>query len=279
MRVTLIGVGGMLNRAFEQSLSREGTVFRNLTIADLDLTLAGTIAGGLGDDPGVVINCAAYTDVDGAELNQELATAINGTGVGALAQACLERGALLVHFSTDYVFDGRASEPYKPETPRSPVSAYGKSKALGEQLIEESGCEHLMVRTSWLYAPWGKNFVKTITAAARRKPELRVVNDQRGRPTSAEGLADTTLKLLRHNARGVYHATDEGECTWYEFACEIVRLAGCEAKVSPCSSAEYPLPARRPAYSVLDLQKTEALLGPLEDWGGALKKVIGRLEY
>jgi dTDP-4-dehydrorhamnose reductase len=216
--------------------------------------------------------------VDGAEKDFAGACVANGSGVGALAGRCREVGATLVHYSTDYVFNGRATRPYRTDDPRDPLNAYGKSKALGEEAIEASGCSYLMVRTSWLYAPWGKNFVRTIAGLVKRKESIRVVDDQRGRPTSCEPLAETTLRLMEERAEGMCHGTDGGECTWFEFAREIARLVGSSCRVEPCTTAEFPRPAKRPGYSVLDLSKTEELIGPRALWQVTLADVIPRLE-
>jgi dTDP-4-dehydrorhamnose reductase len=207
---------------------------------------------------------------------------INGTGVGELAQCCRRAGATLVHYSTDYVFNGQASQPYPTDHPHDPCNAYGRSKALGESLLLASGCRHLLVRTSWLYAPWGKNFVRTIAGLVRTRPSLKVVDDQRGRPTSAEHLAAMTLVLLQHEATGIFHVTDAGECTRCDFAGAIATFVrqqhGSAAIIEPCSSDQYPRPARRPAYSVLDIAQTQSLLGPMPAWQDNLRIVMGRLE-
>lgn len=275
MTTLLISPDGMLGRAFAEALRGD---FAGVTYPAIDLTKPTTIAEHV--RPGItrVINCAAYTDVDGAEKDEALATAINGAGVGSLAQRCREIGATLVHFGTDYVFDGAASAPYVVDAPRAPQGAYGRSKAVGEELLQGSGADHLYVRTSWLYAPWAKNFVRTIAALATQKERLRVVDDQRGRPTSAEHLARTTLALAGRGLRGTWHVTDGGECTWFEFAREIVRLTGASCVVEPCTTDEFPRPAKRPAYSVLDLSRTEAVLGAMPDWRASLADVFARLE-
>lgn len=276
MTTLVISPDGMLGRAFAERLGKGA--FEGVLYPDIDLTKEDTITRAV--RPGItrVINCSAYTDVDGAETNEALATAINGTGVGALARRCREVGATLVHFGTDYVFDGAASAPYPVSAPLAPQGAYGRSKALGETLIRESGAEHLYVRTSWLYAPWAKNFVRTIASLARTKEKLRVVDDQRGRPTSAEHLVRTTLALAERGMRGTWHVTDGGECTWFEFAREIGRITGAPCVVEPCTTAEFPRPAPRPAYSVLDLAETESVLGAMPDWRVALADVMARLE-
>jgi dTDP-4-dehydrorhamnose reductase len=225
-----------------------------------------------------VINCAAYTNVDGAETERGLANEVNASAVGNLAGACRRSGALLVHYSTDYVFDGKGKRPYRPEDAIAPINAYGESKALGEQLIGESGCEHLIIRTSWLYAPWGKNFVRTIVSFLQQDHPLRIVDDQRGRPSSAQELAGNSLRLLEAGARGIFHLCDGGECTWFELTREIARQMGRSATVEACTTAELGRAAARPAYSVLDLEKSERLIGQIKPWREALSEVIGRLE-
>lgn len=274
----VIGADGMLGRAFLELFATRGVRPATALYPSLDLTRPETIAAALAARPRLVINCAAHTDVDGAESNEALATAINGDGVGSLAHACRDAGATLVHFGTDYVFSGDASTPYRVDATIAPAGAYGRSKAVGERALREAAVDHLYLRTSWLYAPWAKNFVRTIAALGRTKPELKVVNDQRGRPTSAEQLAKTTLALLASDARGTYHATDEDECTWFEFAQAIVEGSGGTARVIPCSSDEYPRPAKRPPYSVLDIEPTLARIGPIGSWRKHLADVLARLE-
>lgn len=278
MTTLLVSPDGMLGRAFAELFAQEKVPFEAATYPAIDLTRPETIAAHLRSGIRRVINCSAYTDVDGAETSEALATAINGTGVGALGGRCREIGATLVHFGTDYVFDGAASAPYPVDAPLAPQGAYGRSKAEGERALRASGARHLHVRTSWLYAPWAKNFVRTIAGAARQRPVLKVVDDQRGRPTSAEHLARTTLALLEREREGTWHVTDGGECTWFGLAREIVRLTGAACTVEPCTTAEFPRPAKRPAYSVLDLSATEALLGPMPRWEANLADVIARLE-
>ena len=274
----VVGAGGMLGRAMAPALRDTGIKAVGAARADIDITDAASVAAGIGEGVRFVVNCAAYTDVDRAESDEAAAMALNAQGPAILAARCAAIGAALVHFSTDYVFDGCADRPYRTTEPRRPLGAYGRSKAAGEERIESSGCEHLIIRTSWLYAPWGKNFARTIAWLAGEKPQLRVVDDQRGRPTSAEGLARTTAALIGRGARGVLHATDGGECSWFEFAQEIVRLTGATCRVEPCTTAEFPRPAPRPAYSVLDLSETESLVGPMTPWKSALADVIERLE-
>jgi dTDP-4-dehydrorhamnose reductase len=273
----VVSPDGMLGRAFVEALERRGEPVIGVSYPELDLTRPATLAR-IDGAIGRVINCAAFTDVDGAEAREAEALAVNGTGVGHLAAACARVGATLVHFGTDYVFSGDAAAPYPVDAPVAPRTAYGRTKAAGEAALRDSGADHLYLRTSWLYAPWGKNFVRTIAALGKTKPELKVVDDQRGRPTSAEELVVTTLALWDRGARGFFHATDGGECTWFDFAKAIVEGTGGSAKVLPCTTAEFPRPAPRPAYSVLDLSATEAVLGrPLRHWRETLADVLPRL--
>ncbi len=276
--VVVLGASGMLGRATCEALDARGVRHVRFTRSEVDLAALSGLEQRIPAGTGSVINCAAWTNVDAAEAHEEQASQVNGHAVGALARHCKSIGAALVHFSTDYVFDGRAAAPYAVDHPRAPINAYGRSKALGEHELEASGCQYLLVRTSWVYAPWGKNFVRTIVGLARKRPSLRVVNDQRGRPSSAEQLARTSLDLLGVGARGTYHACDGGECTWFELARAAVAELGLECVVEPCTSAEFPSPAARPGYSVLDLSTTIARVGPLVSWRDSLRDVLSRLE-
>lgn len=275
--IVLISPDGMLGRAWSQLLSDRGLTFTSLTYPAFDMTDAAQVECGVPAGTTLVINCAAWTDVDGAETKEAEATRVNGDAVGTLAKRCAVVGAMLVHYSTDYVFDGIATSPYRTDQARDPLNAYGRGKAVGERRIVESGCKHLIARTSWLYAAWGNNFVLTIAKHAKIKESLRVVNDQRGRPTSAEHLAVTSLAMLERGASGIHHITDGGECTWFEFATVIAAHANPACKVMPCSSDEYPRPAKRPAYSVLDLSETEVVVGPMPDWRVNLQRVLKTL--
>jgi len=279
--VLLIGASGMLGRAWTQLLEprlAEGSVMLDAPRhATLDLSMQQSINSGITPEHDLVINCAAWTDVDGAEGDEESATGLNGRSVGWLAQRCKKVGATLIHYSTDYVFDGQATTPYTTAHALRPLNAYGRSKASGEQAIRESGCSQLILRTSWLYGPWGRNFVLTIARAARQNESLKVVNDQRGRPCSVEPLAEASFALYRSGARGTLHVTDGGECTWFEFAKQIAKHANPACQVVPCTSDEFPRPAPRPAYSVLDLSETEARIGTLRPWSESLADVLRRL--
>jgi len=262
----ICGAGGMLGRAWGELLAERGLEARAADLPDFDLADEASIARHVTEDLRAVVNCAAYTDVDGAETDEALATEINGAGVARLVARCDAVGVPLVHYSTDYVFDGSADAPYPVDRACDPVNAYGRSKRVGEEAVLASSGAHLLIRTSWLYAPWGKNFVLTIAKLARERDALRVVDDQRGRPTSSQHLAALSLGLLERDQSGVFHGTDGGECTWFDFATEIARIVAPSCEVAPCTSDEYPRPAARPAYSVLDLSRTEAVLGPMPDW-------------
>jgi dTDP-4-dehydrorhamnose reductase len=276
--VLVLGATGMLGRAMSLALGARGVPFTLASRAEVDLSRFETITQGIADGTAAVINCSGWTNVDAAEAHEADATVVNGHGVGKLAERCKQVGAVLVHYSTDYVFPGHASAPYPVNHPREPINAYGRSKAVGEGLLEQSGAEHLLIRTSWVYAPWGKNFVRTILGLARKRPSLRVVDDQLGRPSSAEQLADVSLRLLEAGGRGTFHASDGGQCTWFELARAAVALAGLECDVQPCASTEYPSPAKRPSYSVLDLSRTEALVGPCRPWQDCLEAIVPRIE-
>ncbi len=274
----VLGASGMLGRAVRLELARLGVRHQLAERSNVDLARFDSLSSGVPEGVGTVINCAGWTNVDRAEACEEDATRVNGLGVGELAARCKAIGALLVHYSTDYVFSGSASAPYAVDTPRAPLNAYGRSKAVGEALLEQSGAAYLLIRTSWIYAPWGKNFVRTIVGLARQRPSLRVVNDQLGRPSSAEQIARVSLELLSGGALGTFHVSDAGQCSWYDFARGAVADAGLGCAIEPCTSAEFPSPALRPSYSVLDLSATQARVGELVAWQESLRDVVARLE-
>jgi dTDP-4-dehydrorhamnose reductase len=276
-RTLIVGGGGMLARAIGEQLKERGTAFRSIDVPEIDLRDAASIERAIHDKDTLVINCAAFTDVDGAEVREAEATAINGTGVGALASRCKQVGALLVHYSTDYVFNGQAVTPYPVDHPREPLNAYGRSKAVGEELLEASGAHYLMLRTSGLYAPWGKNIVLTFRSLLATKPEISVVTDQVTRTTSAQYLAERTLQLCEHNARGTFHVTNGGMSSWHDFAAAIASHEYSACKILPTTADKLARPAKRPAYSVFDLSKTDALIGPSLDWRESLHAVLRQL--
>lgn len=295
-RVLVIGAGGMLGRAMTATLSAHGMNWVGVGRGVFDLADPTSLRRGAEDwipRGGVVINCAAWTDVDGAEKDEAGAMASNATGPGLLAELCRARSAVLAHFGTDYVFGGSGggarpgqasgARPWRVGDPIAPINAYARTKAAGERAIAASGCEHVIIRTSWLHAAWGKNFVRTIAGLCLTRPQIRVVDDQIGRPTCCWHLASATLALLLRGARGAFHLTDAGpETSWHGFAREIAghveRRWGKVCEVAPCTTADFPRPAPRPAYSVLDLSEAEALIGPRPDWRIGLAEVVGTME-
>lgn len=272
--LVVIGDGGMLGRAWSTLLAASDSSWAGVHRPAIDLFDEGSIRDSIAPGTRWVINCAAWTGVDLAETHEDEATTVNGTAVGWLAKRCQELDASLVHYSTDYVFDGMATTPYPTGHPRAPIGAYGRGKALGEELLEASGAPYLLVRTSWLYAPWGKNFVRTIAGAAHQGKSLRIVDDQRGTPSSAASVAAATFALMQQNELGTFHITDGGECTWYELGKAIAEAVNPECLVEPCPSSERSDPAPRPSYSVLDTSRTEALLGSFRGWRHELKPVV-----
>ena len=277
-RIVVVGARGMLGRAWQMLLSDRQRDHLALDLPEFDLTERDQVAACIDDRVALVVNCAAYTDVDAAETDEGEATRINGAGAGILAAHCATVGSTLLHYSTDYVFAGSDGTPYAVDHRREPVNAYGRSKAQGEALVEDSGCDLLLIRTSWLYAPWAKNFVRTIARLSAHRPSLPVVSDQRGRPTSASHLAQCSLALWQRGCRGIFHVTDGGECSWYEFAAEIVARTAAACRIEPCTTEAFPLPAPRPTYSVLDVTRTEAELGPLPSWQQNVGRVLSELE-
>ena len=227
----------------------------------------------------VIVNCAAYTNVDKAESDAAMADLLNNKAAGNLARVAAERGALLVHVSTDYVFGGDACRPYVEDSPTSPLGVYGATKLLGEEAVKASGCKYLIFRTAWLYSPYGKNFVKTMIQLTAERDSLKVVADQVGTPTYAADLASVIVKAISDGRRtGVYHFTDEGVCSWFDFACAIRDLAGNKCDIAPCRSEDYPSKAARPHYSVLDKTKVRSDFSiSIPHWYESLKKCIDRL--
>lgn len=280
-RVVLIGASGMLGTMVQATVP-DAYELVPLSRHDLDIRdRDGVLEKLTRFAPDVIVNCAAFTDVDGCESETELADAVNAAGPGNLALAAKRLGAVLVHVSTDYVFDGTGSRPYTEEDPVAPRSAYGRSKLMGEEAIPASGLkEYFIVRTSWLYGPGGKNFVETMLRLAREREELRVVADQVGSPTYTRDLALAIYRLLSTRSYGIYHFSDEGSCSWHEFASEIIRQYGrLEAlrvrSVIPIRTQEYPLPAERPRYSVLSKEKYAAATGArIPDWRESLSAYL-----
>jgi len=272
----------MLGQALAPALAPRFEV-RPFTWQTLDITDPEALSEAFGGiSPRVVVNCAAITDVDGCEARREESFAVNARGAGNVARAAARAGAFVVHLSTDYVFDGAKGSPWLPEDPTGPLNAYGEGKLAGEREVAVAGAPFLVLRTSWLFGPGGKNFVATMLALGRERKELSVVDDQRGSPTFTRDLADGIARLLlplsfggRPALAGVHHLTNSGEVTWCGFARAIFARAGRPVAVRPVTTAEFPRPARRPANSVLDCTSTYgALGGPLPGWEDALGRYL-----
>lgn len=273
----------MANILITGSKGQLGSELRELLIADksnnyhftdlpqLDISNAKELATFLdSNQTNLIVNCAAYTAVDKAEDEAELAMQVNGLAPGLIAGLAAERGITLIHISTDYVFDGKSSVPYKESFLTNPTGVYGKSKLLGESGITKSGCRHIIIRTSWLYSAFGNNFAKTIIRLASERNSLNVVFDQVGTPTYATDLAKVITEIIKREycgeaekrvAAGVFHYSNEGVCSWYDFAVEILKLSGSKCKAEPVTSDKFPSKAKRPDFSVLDKGKIKSVMG------------------
>ena len=273
MRVLVAGGSGQLAHAIRQTWGEHELFLPDEAVFDLGSPSAiqAVVAQ---VKPHVLVNCAAFTQVDRCETEADLAQLINGTAAGWLAEACEVQGARLIQISTDYVFDGTGTRPYREDDPTNPVSVYGRTKLEGER--EAARCpRHLIARTSWLYDAWGKNFLNTMLNAAAQGRSLKVVDDQRGAPTTCRALARQLMVAVEEEWQGLVHMTCQGETTWHGFAKAIFEAKGMTVDLSPCATADYPTPAKRPAYSVLD-GTHRARLGTdlMPDWRVALAEVM-----
>jgi dTDP-4-dehydrorhamnose reductase len=276
----ITGGTGQLGIALSRELGNRGILFEAYGAEDLDIT-KGSIVGDLITDlsPTVIVNCAAWTDVDSAEVNQQQASRVNGDGAENIAQAAKNCAAKLIHISTDYVFSGEKDSPWQITDRLEPQSVYGRTKADGESRVLETYAENSsIVRTAWVYSPWGKNFALTMTRLAMNKDGVvPVVNDQMGQPTSAMDLAKQLVEFgISSTPPGTYHSTNSGQGTWYEFAQEIFRLSGSDVnRVVPVSFNEYQRAAKRPKYSVLSHdQWAKTTIKPMRDWRIALEEAM-----
>jgi dTDP-4-dehydrorhamnose reductase len=273
MRVLITGAAGMLGRDLAAAAAGAGHDVVARSRAELDIgDLAAARAAIRDASPDAVVNCAAYTNVDGAEREPGLAHAINGAGAGHVAAAAAEVGAHVVHVSSDYVFDGGKREPYLESDPTGPRSQYGSSKLAGEQAVAENAPDaHTIVRSSWLFGVHGHCFPATIARLAHERDTLSVVDDQVGCPTFTGHLAPALVALAAAPPAGLLHVAAAGECSWFEFAREIVTATGAETEISPCTTAEFPRPATRPAYSVM---RSERGAPELPDWHEGLAEYM-----
>lgn len=275
MKILVTGANGQLGR----EIARQGSE-HELALTDydvLDITNAVAVMSYFREvKPQAVIHCAAYTNVDGAEADVDGAFRVNVIGAQNIAAGCLEVGARMVYVSTDYVFSGQKQEPYREFDSVSPQSVYGHTKWQGEEIVRQILGRHYIVRTAWLYGN-GNNFVRTMLKLAETNDNLRVVHDQVGTPTSTVDLARTIFKLLASDAYGTYHATCQGQCSWYEFACEIFRQAGNKIAIIPVTTDEFPRPAKRPAHSVLDNYMLRMSVGdPMRTWQETLAEYLNK---
>lgn len=275
MKVIVTGAGGQLGRELLRRAPADWEVF-GLGRAELEITDAEQARQVVREiHPDVIIHAAAYTAVDRAEEEPKQAFAVNAYGARNIAVEAEEIGARLCYISTDYVFDGEAERPYREYDPTGPNTVYGQSKLAGEQMVTALTRRHFIVRTSWLYGAHGQNFVKTMLRLAEEGRQPRVVNDQTGSPTYAADLADFLIRLVATNSYGIYHASNAGQCTWYEFARAIFEEALASVRALPCRTEEYPRPAPRPRYSVLDsLAMRCSGFGELRPWREALRAFL-----
>jgi dTDP-4-dehydrorhamnose reductase len=273
MRITIFGASGLLGQALVRELQDEQPTA--LSSRDADLRDASQVQRAIRNSrPDSTILCAAYTDVDGCESNRELAFAVNCAGAVHVAQAAKESGSRLIFLSTDYVFDGSKGSPYETTDPRNPINVYGETKARAEERLLEVLPDVCIVRTSWLFGHGGKCFPATILNLASSRPEISAVNDQRGCPTLTDDLASALAQLARKSGRGIVHATNSGDCTWYDFATAIVQMSGLSTVVKPVTSVEFPRPAERPVYSVMSPDSLHAHGIHMPNWQDALHRYL-----
>ena len=267
MNILVTGANGQLGREMQRLSAVSPNNYLFTDVAELDITDAGAVRQAVGQNAvEVIVNCAAYTNVERAEEDEAAAERLNCEAVKNLAEAAAAAGATLIHVSTDYVFDGTAHCPYAEEAATSPLGAYGRTKLAGEKAVEASGCKYLIFRTAWLYSEYGNNFLKTMLRLTGEKEHMNVVFDQVGTPTYAGDLAMTIFSIIEGGYfagnEGLYHFTNEGVCSWYDFAVEIAAAVGHDkCRIMPCHTSEFPTKASRPAYSVLDKTKVKTTFG------------------
>lgn len=283
MNILVTGGNGQLGMSLRLASAESSNRYIFTDIEELDITSAEAVEAFVrGEEIDVVVNCAAYTAVDMAEEQEEVADRINHRAVAILAKACAQHKTTLIHISTDYIFSGNASTPYTEEDMPAPHSAYGRTKLAGERAIEASGCRNIILRTAWLYSEFGRNFVKTIRNLLSTRDGIKVVNDQIGTPTYAGDLAEAIVAIIdggQLHKCGTYNYSNLGESSWYDFAVEIGKMSGYKGcTISPCTTAEYPTKAQRPRYSVLDKSKFIDTFGlVIPEWKASLARCIERL--
>lgn len=285
LEILVTGANGQLGNEMRILGASSENRYIYTDVAELDITDAAAVESFFaGKSIDVIVNCAAYTNVDRAEEDEETARRINRDAVRNLAEAARRHGATLIHVSTDYVFDGTKNIPLREEDATNPIGVYGVTKLEGEAAIAESGCRALILRTAWLYSPFGNNFVKTMIRLTSERDHLNVVFDQTGTPTYAWDLAKVIFDIIESRRydgnEGIYHYSDEGVCSWYDFAKEIAAMYGNTAcDIRPCHSDEFPSKVRRPSYSVLDKTKIKQRFGiAIPHWTDSLRECIGKLK-
>ena len=283
MKIIIAGAGAV-GTHLAQLLAKENDSYTCFftDVAELDITDAVAVDRFVASEKlDVIVNCAAYTNVDKAEDDEQAADLINHKAVAILATTAAKYGATLIHISTDYVFDGSSTIPYRENNATSPIGAYGRTKLSGERAVIESGCRYLIFRTAWLYSPYGKNFMKTMIKLTAEKDNINVVFDQVGTPTSAADLAALIYAVITDrmlDRQGIYHFSNEGVCSWYDFAVEVRDLCGNICDIRPCHSNEFPSKVERPHYSVLDKTKVKNTFGAaVPYWKDSLKECIQKL--
>lgn len=279
MNILVTGANGQLGMEMRNVSAGSADRYIFTDVAELDITDVDAVDRVIASEKvEVIVNCAAYTNVDKAEEDEQTADLINHRAVAILASAAAKYGATLIHISTDYVFDGRSCVPYKEDDATSPTGAYGRTKLAGERAVIESGCRYLIFRTAWLYSPYGKNFVKTMMKLTAEKDNISVVFDQVGTPTCAADLAALIYKVITERMldhQGIYHFSNEGVCSWYDFAVEIRDLCDNTCDIRPCHSEEFLSRVRRPSYSVLDKTKVKNVFGiNIHHWKKSLRKIL-----
>lgn len=286
MNILVTGANGQLGHEIQRVAKSSNHNYIFTDVADgyekLDITNIEDIRNMVkNNNVDIIVNCAAYTNVDKAESDYDTADLINNTAVGNLATAMKEAGGTLIHISTDYVFQGDRNTPCQEDWTTNPLGVYGKTKLAGEAAIATTGCNSIIIRTAWLYSQWGKNFVKTMQSLTATHDTLKVVFDQVGTPTFAGDLADTIAHIIntgQTNKTGIYHFSNEGVCSWYDFAKMICKLSGNTCDISPCYSKEFPSPVKRPHFSVLDKRKIKETFGiKVPYWTDSLEVCIKQL--
>lgn len=276
MKVLVTGVKGQLGYDVMAELAKRNIEAIGVDIDEMDITDKISVEKVIGEAaPDVVVHCAAYTAVDAAEDNEALCRRVNADGTRNIAEVCKKLDCKMVYISTDYVFDGQGTRPWEPDDERHPLNVYGQTKYEGELAVQENLSKYFIVRIAWVFGKNGKNFVKTMLKLAETHDKLTVVNDQFGSPTYTYDLARLLVDMIQTDKYGIYHATNEGICTWYEFACEIFKQAGVKIEVTPVPASEYPAKAKRPENSRLDKSKlTENGFERLPSWQDALRRYI-----